>query len=786
MNGENVSFDKEQKNFANLKQIISEQTIPTVIWVGSGLSVDAGVPTWAGLRRVLEKALEDKAQSLDKEDGATLLKKGAAIKQDDNLWVAFERYRQVLGATTYKTRIKEAFNPALKADIPDPYKLLWKLPVKGILTLNIDHLLTRAFTEVHPGKRPSTLIGMDIARLQSSIFEQSFIGNLHGSLDDYESWIFTKSDLRGLTNDESFMTVIRGLLSSFVNVFVGISPDDEAIGGHLDALADQGVQGQRRFWITHRSDATTDNWAEQAGISRIVYTLEGQGHASLCDALTELANAIPMEVEIKRPVISRGRQSMEVEDVDLDQVDTETLRRSLNAEAKAILSANNHEAIENYNDFSVKYDEYIYRAWYASTQPGKNMLLGNTLEQEVAEGAFGRVFRAIDEQGNPVAIKLLRDSVRRDPDMLQTFRRGVRSMRILSGHQTVGSVGFIDASEIPAFISMEWIEGPTLKEAKESGAFVNWTEILSLAVEISRIVHASHLLPERILHRDLRPNNIMLRNYWIDPEEVDVVVLDYDLSWHKGSYEQSIVFSSATGYMAPEQIVNRPKESTRHSAVDSFGLGMTLYYLAGGKDPSPGAQLSPNWLQEIRNSTSQLGPTDWACTANRFQRLIEYSTLDAQSLRWDMSQMVVELERLNAAHLGVSIHTPAMLAEEVMCRSRRLKDYSFDPDGVSFEKSTPTGLKVVAYGDEQTQQVLVLLEWSSTGVEQWKNLGKYMKAKSEKAKAILVRDRWVIEDFRSDLTYVMMKISCSVDDFSGSVGPVCSAFDGAVQTLVFE
>ena len=184
-----------------------------------------------------------------------------------------------------------------------------------------------------------------------------------------------------------------------------------------------------------------------------------------------------------------------------------------------------------YEEFFKKYDEAIYRAWYTSENSD---LLGYRLEKLHAKGAFGRVYRAISPGGNQVAIKVLLEEERRRADFLQSFRRGVRSMQILSKRAVEGIVGYEEAYEIPSFVVMEWVEGPNLSDAVKSKIVSDWSDALRIGRDLSRIIENAHRTPERVLHRDLRPANIMLQGYYQNPANWNVVVLDFDLSWHLG------------------------------------------------------------------------------------------------------------------------------------------------------------------------------------------------------------------------------------------------------------
>ena len=73
--------------------------------------------------------------------------------------------------------------------------------------------------------------------------------------------------------------------------------------------------------------------------------------------------------------------------------------------------------------------------------------------------------------------------------------------------------------EIPAFVVMEFIEGPNLAEAVRHHLVDDWETVLWAAAELVGIIRKSHMLAERVLHRDVKPSNIMIRNGWQERED---------------------------------------------------------------------------------------------------------------------------------------------------------------------------------------------------------------------------------------------------------------------------
>ena len=55
------------------------------------------------------------------------------------------------------------------------------------------------------------------------------------------------------------------------------------------------------------------------------------------------------------------------------------------------------------------------------------------------------------------------------------------------------------------FCVMNFVEGPNLKQAVDGRFVTEWTTVLEIAVQLTRIIRRAHLLPERVLHRDIRP-----------------------------------------------------------------------------------------------------------------------------------------------------------------------------------------------------------------------------------------------------------------------------------------
>ena len=784
-----MSFNLDQNAYLSLRNIISERTSSIVAWVGSGLSAPLGIPTWPLLKRGLIQALNDKSQSLGPNDRAALQRHVAAILGQRNLWIAFEMLQEHLGAATFRDTIREAVRPAETADPPASYRYLWRLRIRGLINLNIDRLATKACVQETANKIPREFTGAQGTHLGFLLKEnRPFILNLHGHADDSSTWVFTKSQLEDLMATPSYGEFIRSCLLSNTILFLGLNADDLAVGGHLEALAKLNIQPGTHYWVTSRTDLPTDRWAEAVGIRVIRYEAPADDHSALDEMFEDLVAFVPPEDPPETMPVVSSSASLALGRLpapgELAKGDAEAIRRTLNSFVQRMLEGGN-DTDREYTQFRRDYDEAIHRAWYVSTEPDRNKLLGYKLESQAAKGAFGTVYRAVGSSGEPLAIKVLLVDIRNNTELLQSFRRGVRAMHILSNHKVDGVVEYRDSSEIPAFVVMDWVDGPSLQEAVQSRLLQGWDMVLRVGKDLTRIVRRAHELPERVLHRDLRPSNVMLKDFYADPDNWRVVVLDFDLSWHRGSTEKSVVYGSTLfGYLAPEQIQRLHGVSTRHSAVDSFGLGMTLFFMVSRRDPVPDQQRHADWPGIVRSACRACPADGWSSLPERFARLILNATHDAQAKRWDLAQIENELIRLlEAATTPELVDSLDFLVEELAARTNSLTGYTWDEDAGAASRELPTGLRVCLRGEARGRAVALTVDWDSTGVHQYKKVGKWLLPAGDNCAAILRSAHWEVRPCHIDTGVLRVRARIDAETVRRELAELPAGLDRAMERL---
>jgi len=786
-----MSFVKEQPGHHALRKIFAERTTPVIAWVGAGLSAPAGLPSWKGLTDALITAGRNKVATITGPGAAQLkglltviLEKARA----HDYWLCFQLLEQLLGPTTYSSEIRANLSLGTSAPVPKAYELLWKLNLAGMVSLNLDPLANRAYSKVNPGGDIERFSGFQTKNLMGVLQKNKlFIANVHGALEDSTTWVFTAPKLKSLLQDAGYRQFINTCITSRTILFVGITVDDRAVSEHFETLSNAGITGIQHFWITDRNDAATDAWAEKLNISIIRYDSSSGSHAQLEECLKDLGSNIPSKEEDSQPVV------IERIDVDTNLLPPEELvtkplefmRSQLNSKALEILRKQDSSAYAAYDRFCTDYDEVIDRAWYVSTTAPKNVLLGYTLNRQVASGSFGVVFDATSPDGERVAVKVLRRDVRTDSSMLQTFRRGVRSMKILRDRKVPGMVGFIDASEIPALVVMEWIDGPDLSTLVKSQLAKDWFTLIRIAHDLSKVIFQAHQLPERVLHRDIRPPNVMLRNYWSQDEDFEVVVTDFDLSWHVESLELSVI-AKPLGFMAPEQLHRREGRggaSTRSALVDSFGFGMTLYYLLTGDIPVPDQQKHADWQASLRNRIASRSYPGWKCLPTRMARLVHGSTLDEQASRWDFSKIVGELSILRKiVEDDFSAVTVDYIAEEIANHTETIAQYHWDDDrGTAIYDLAGTHIEL--HGNIPTGTIQLTMEWRQTGAENWKARFKSTSDVRDRISGILEHGGWKNVQNEGSVGFTRVTAICTPEGIHGEAQKLAKAVDGIAHAL---
>lgn len=216
------------------------------------------------------------------------------------------------------------------------------------------------------------------------------------------------------------------------------------------------------------------------------------------------------------------------------------------------------------------------------------------LEEPLGRGATGTVWRAhqreaagaeaavAGEPGETVAIKVLKEELANDPDVVMRFLRERSVLLRLTHPNIVRTRDLVVEGDLLALV-MDLVDGPDLhRYLRQNGPFSPVAAAL-LTAQIADALAASHA--DGIVHRDLKPANVLLAGS-DGAGEMHPMLTDFGIARLADSpgLTRTHEFVGTPAYVAPESAEGRPQTS----AVDIYGAGILLYELVTGRPPFAG------------------------------------------------------------------------------------------------------------------------------------------------------------------------------------------------------
>jgi len=205
----------------------------------------------------------------------------------------------------------------------------------------------------------------------------------------------------------------------------------------------------------------------------------------------------------------------------------------------------------------------------------------NTLGQ----GGIGITYAAQDLQNDRrVALKALSLHNLTDWKKLELFEREARILSQLKHPNIPRYLDYFQIDEEDNFgfyIVQQLAPGQSLAELVEKGWKPSETQVKSLAIQILNILVYLQDLTPAVIHRDLKPQNILL--YRSQEGQIRVFLVDFGSV--QDTYRHTVTGGSTVvgtyGYMAPEQFRGKAVLAT-----DLYGLATTLLFLLTGQSPA--------------------------------------------------------------------------------------------------------------------------------------------------------------------------------------------------------
>ncbi len=194
----------------------------------------------------------------------------------------------------------------------------------------------------------------------------------------------------------------------------------------------------------------------------------------------------------------------------------------------------------------------------------------------IGTGGMGQVLRGVGPDGTAVAIKEILPQYVSDPEYRQRIEREILFLMQFD-HRSV--VRIYDHFELDGklYIVMELVDGLNLEDYVHKNGAIPWEEALRFMANILDAM--DHVHSKGVIHRDIKPGNIMIR------ENGEICLLDFGVaksdSLPGASGTQTVLGSiiGTDGYMSPEQAGGL----TINYRADIYALGCVLYFMLTGR-----------------------------------------------------------------------------------------------------------------------------------------------------------------------------------------------------------
>ena len=319
----------------------------------------------------------------------------------------------------------------------------------------------------------------------------------------------------------------------------------------------------------------------------------------------------------------------------------------------------------------------------------------------IGSGGMANVYKAKCHRLNRlVAIKILKSELAENAEFRRRFRDESLAVAQLS-HANIVSIYDVSSSQGTDYIVMELIDGITLKQYMERRGHMDWREALHFITQIMRGL--SHAHSRGIIHRDIKPQNIMVLR------DGSVKVADFGIACLADAHQT--LAQEALGsvhYISPEQA----KGDRLDARSDIYSAGVVLYEMLTGRLPFEGNSAVSVAIQHL--SSVPLSPREINPEIPEALELICMKAMNADLTKRYQSAdaMLVDLEKFRKdptvdmdyirTELATDVDSqptspiPVQKVGDAVRKRQADEEYDDDDDGISLMDYVRGNKKTVA------------------------------------------------------------------------------------------
>src|SRR3989449_173410 len=196
------------------------------------------------------------------------------------------------------------------------------------------------------------------------------------------------------------------------------------------------------------------------------------------------------------------------------------------------------------------------------------------LRSKIASGGHGKVYRAFDNVlERMVAVKLMRKELENDPVALESFYKEARACARLN-HTNIVQIYAFDELDGQRYLVMELADRSSLDTRIEKHQRLPELDVLDIGIKIASALDM--VLKHELLHRDIKPGNILFNN------DNEPKLVDFGLARSPDAEPESMSVTEGTPYYVAPEKIKRERETF---LSDMYSLGCTLYHALTGHVP---------------------------------------------------------------------------------------------------------------------------------------------------------------------------------------------------------